>query len=232
MAESPVGVLFLSGAGLPPWMWDDMRARITDRPTYVGPRPPGADVSLGDHASAALDATGTDRFVIVAHSAGGTVAAKLLELQPQRVAGMLGVSCVVPAPGASFIGSMPFPNRAVLSLVMRLLGTRPPDKALRAQAAGLPAPVVEALVSDFVPESQRYYRDVVQEAVTPTCCGYVCTTRDDMLPEALQRSFARRLGVDRPDELATGHLPMLEDPDALAGKLDSFLESVAGASAG
>ena len=232
MAESPVAVLFLSGAGLPSWMWDDVRARITNRPTYVGPRPPGADVSLGDHATTALDATGTDRFVIVAHSAGGTVAAKLLELQPQCVAGLLGVSCVVPASGASFIGSMPFPNRAVLGLVMRVLGTRPPEKALRAQAAGLPAPVVEALVSDFVPESQRYYRDPVQEAITPTHRGYVCTTRDDELPEALQRSFARRLGVDRPDELATGHLPMLEDPDALAGKLDSFLEGVAGASAG
>ena len=112
------------------------------------------------------------------------VAAKILELQPQRVAGLLGVSCVVPAPGASFIGSMPFPNRAVLGLVMRVLGTRPPEKALRAQAAGLPAPVVEALVSDFVPESQRYYRDPAQEAVTPTHRGYVCTTRDDELPES------------------------------------------------
>ena len=143
MAESPVGVLFLSGAGLPPWMWDDVRARITDRPTYVGPRPPGADASLGDHATAALDAVAADRFVIVAHSAGGMVAAKILELQPERVAGLLGVSCVVPAPGASFVGSMPLPNRVVLGLVMRVLGTRPPEKALRAQAAGLPEPVVD-----------------------------------------------------------------------------------------
>ena len=232
MAESPVGVLFLSGAGLPPWMWDDVRARITDRPTYVGPRPPGADASLGEHATAALDATGTDRFVIVAHSAGGTVAAKILELQPERVAGLLGVSCVIPAAGASFIASMPFPNRVVLGLVMRVLGTRPPEKALRAQAAGLPEPVVEALVSDFVPESQRYYRDSAQETVAPAHRGYVCTTRDDELPVALQRSFARRLGVEAPEELATGHLPMLEDPDALAGKIGSFVDSVAGASAG
>ena len=93
---------------------------------------------------------------------------------------------------------MPFPNRVVLGLVMRVLGTRPPEKALRAQAAGLPEPVVEALVSDFVPESQRYYRDPAPETVAPAHRGYVCTTRDDELPEALQRSFARRLGVDRP----------------------------------
>ena len=127
---------------------------------------------------------------------------------------------------------MPFPNRVVLGLVMRVLGTRPPEKALRAQAAGLPEPVVDALVSDFVPESQRYYRDAAQETVAPAHRGYVCTTRDDELPEALQRSFARRLGVEAPEELATGHLPMLEDPDALAGKIGSFVDSVAGASAG
>jgi len=231
MAESPLGVLFLSGAGLPPWMWDDVRARITDRPTYVGPRPPGADASLGDHATAALDTAATDRFVVVAHSAGGTVAAKVLELQPQRVAGLLGVSCVVPAPGASFIGSMPFPNRVILGLVMRLLGTRPPEKALRAQAVGLPEPVVQALVSDFVPESQRYYRDSVHGPVGSGHLGYVCTTGEDRRSEAMQRSFARRLGVDQPDELATGHLPMLEDPDALAEKIVSFVDNVAASAA-
>ena len=232
MAESPVGVLFLSGAGLPPWMWDDVRARITDHPTYVGPRPPGADASLADHATAALDVAQSERFVIVAHSAGGMVAAEIAGQQPDRVAGLLGVSCVVPAPGASFIGSMPFPNRVVLGLVMRMLGTRPPEKALRAQAAGLPEPVVEALVAGFVPESQRYYRDEVQETVAPAARGYVCTIRDDELPEARQRSFARRLGIESPEELATGHLPMLEDPDALAGKIGAFLDSVASASAG
>jgi pimeloyl-ACP methyl ester carboxylesterase len=232
MAESPVGVLFLSGAGLPPWMWDNVRARVTDHPTYVGPRPPGADASLGDHATAALDAAESERVVIVAHSAGGMVAAEIAGQRPDRVAGLLGVSCVVPSPGASFVGSMPFPNRVILGLVMRMLGTRPPEKALRAQAAGLPEPVVDRIVSDFVPESQRYYRDPAPDVGAPALRRYVCTTRDEELPEALQRSFARRLGVDPPDELTTGHLPMLEDPAALAGKIGSFVDSVAGASPG
>ena len=225
MAESQVGVLFLSGAGLPPWMWDEVRARIPDRPTYVGPRPPGADVSLADHAKAALDEVETERFVIVAHSAGGMVAAKILGQQPDRVAGLLGVTCVVPTPGASFIGSMPFPNRVVLGLVMRMVGTKPPEKALRAQAVGLPEAVADRLVSDFVPESQRYYRDAAPETLAPAHRGYVCTTRDDELPEKLQRSFARRLGVERPEELATAHLPMLEDPDALVGRIEAFVDS-------
>ena len=223
--------LFLSGAGLPPWMWDGVRARIPDRPTHVGPRPPGAQASLADHANAALEVADTDRFVIVAHSAGGMVAAKILGLQPDRVAGLLGVSCVVPTPGASFVGSMPFPNRVVLGLLMRMVGTKPPEKALRAQAAGLPETLADKLVSDFVPESQRYYRDPAPETLAPAHRGYICTTRDDELPEPLQRSFAQRLGVERPEELATGHLPMLEDPDSLARMIGAFVDSAARTSA-
>ena len=127
---------------------------------------------------------------------------------------------------------MPLPNRVLLGLVMRVLGTRPPEKALRAQAAGLPEPVVDRIVRDFVPESQRYYRDPAPEAVMPAHRAYVCTTGEDDRSEAMQRSFARRLGVESPEELATGHLPMLEDPDALAGKIVSFVDSVARAGAG
>lgn len=222
MLEPPVGVLFLSGAGLPPWIWDRVREQLTARPTQVAPRPHGAGVSLADHAVAALESAVSDRFVLVAHSAGGMVAAKLLELQPERVAGWLGVTCVVPRPGSSFVGSMPFPNRIVLDLVMRVLGTRPPDKALRAQAAGLPDQVVDTLVAGFVPESQRYYRDPAPEEIVPTRGGYVCTTRDHGLPVELQHSFAHRLGVDRPYELATGHLPMLEQPAVLSDLVEAF----------
>jgi pimeloyl-ACP methyl ester carboxylesterase len=213
-------------------MWDDVRARIPDRSTYVGPRPPGAHASLADHANAALEVADADRFVIVAHSAGGMVAGKILGLEPGRVAGLLGVSCVVPKPGTSFVGSMPFPNRVVLGLLMRMVGTKPPEKALRAQAAGLPEALADKLVSDFVPESQRYYRDPAPDTLAPAHHGYVCTTRDDELPEPLQRSFARRLGVERPEELATGHLPMLEDPDSLVPVIGAFVDSAARTSPG
>lgn len=225
MAETPTPILFVSGAGLPSWIWDGLRANLPDRPTYVAGRPTAADASLADHAVAALESVGAEQFVVVAHSAGGMVAAKILELQRERVLGLLGVSAWVPAPGASFLGSLPFPNRLVLSLAMRVLGTRPPERALRAQAAGLASPVVENLVRDFVPESQRYYRDPAGEAAFPWCTGYVCTTSDRELSLALQRSFALRLGVERAQELATGHLPMLEQPALLARTVGAFVDN-------
>ncbi len=226
MTEAPTPVLFISGAGLPPWIWDDVRARLTERPTHVAPRPVGKHASLADHASAALDEVPGGRFVVVAHSAGGTVATKILEQQPERVAGVLGVAAIVPPPGGSFVGAMPFPNRLFLSLAMRVLGTRPPEKVLRKSlAAGLPDPVADDIVRGFTPESQRYYRDPVGTAAVPSHTGYVCTTSDRDFPIAMQRSFAQRLGVDRADELATGHLPMLQEPDSLARIVREFVGS-------
>ncbi len=231
MTETPTPVLFVSGAGLPPWIWDGVRARLADRPTYVAPRPAGKDASLADHAAAALDEVAEERFVVVAHSAGGMVAAKLLEHQPARAVGLLGVATWVPAPGDSFLGSLPFPNRLVLSLMMRVLGTRPPDKALRSQAAGLSVSVADDLVRDFTPESQRYYRDPAGEAARPRHVGYVCTTEDEM-PTTLQRAFANRLGVEHPTELGTGHLPMLQDASALTEVIESFARSTSSTSPG
>ena len=232
MPETPTPILFVSGAGLPTWIWDGVRANLTDRPTYVADRPADAGASLADHAVAALEAVSAEQFVVVAHSAGGMVASKILELQRERVIGLLGVSAWVPAPGGSFLSSLPFPNRLVLSLMMRVLGTRPPEKAVRAQAAGLTPAVVEDLVRDFVPESQRYYRDPAGEAPFPWRTGYVCTTADRELPVALQRSFAQRLGVERPQELGTGHLPMLEQPAVLARMVGAFTDSAERANAG
>ena len=226
MTETPTAVLFVSGAGLPPWIWDGVRARLGDRPTYVAPRPAGKDASLADHAAAALEQAPADPFVVVAHSAGGTVAAKMLEQQPERVAGVLGVAAIVPPPGGSFVRAMPFPNRLVIGLAMRLLGTRPPEKVLRKSlAAGLPDSVADDIVSGFTPESLRYYRDPVGAAPVPPHTGYVATLADRDFPVELQRSFAQRLGVAQADELETGHLPMLQEPESLARIVEEFAAS-------
>jgi pimeloyl-ACP methyl ester carboxylesterase len=50
------------------------------------------------------------------------------------------------------------------------------------------------------------------------------TAADRELPPRLQRRFAARLDAPWRRELATGHLPMLENPGALAATILSFLE--------
>ncbi|MFT4296580.1 MAG: alpha/beta hydrolase [Micropruina sp.] len=225
MTTSPASVLFISGAGLPAWTWDDVRYRLSDHRTRVAPRP-GNGAGLRDYAQAALDAVSTDRFSIVAHSAGGVVAAEVARLASGRVDGVLAVSAIVPTPGGSFLSALPIPNRWILGIAMRLAGTRPPESAIRGTLAhGIDEATVDRIVADFTPEPLGYYRDRTGRDDWPGRREYLCTTADKELPPALQRKFAGRLGATLVHELATGHLPMLEDPAGVVRAVTGLLET-------
>lgn len=225
MTSSSLPVLFLSGAGLPAWIWDDVRAALPDdRSSAVATYPRRPDASLDDYAAQVLEEAPWPRFVVVAHSLGGVVAAQMTARAPERVAGLLGVSAVVPAPGRSFLGAMPFPQRLVVGTAMRIMGTRPPAKMIRSGLArGLTPAEQERLVREFAPESQAVYRDPTAPRSLPASRGYVRTTDDRELPDALQQRFERTLDGSWSRTIASGHLPMLEAPGALAALVEQFL---------
>ena len=207
-------ILLLSGAGFPPWIWDDVRSSL-EVPSVVAPsaRPDG---TLDDYARAALDATGDwPRCHVVAHSIGGVVAAAIVARAPERVGAVTAVSAVVPRAGASFVRSLPRPQRYVMAAMVRLLGTRPPGSVIRSAAAGVDASTTDLVVADFAPESKRLYVDPAPAHTWPVDVAYVQTTEDREFPAAVQERYAAVLGAAvRP--IPTGHLPMLQDPGRLA----------------
>jgi pimeloyl-ACP methyl ester carboxylesterase len=207
-------VLFLSGAGFPPWIWDEVRSSL-DVASAVAPsaRPIG---KLDDYARAALDAaTGWPRCHVVAHSVSGVVAAALVARAPERVGAVTAVCAVVPRAGASFVSSLPRPQRYVMAAMVRLAGTRPPESVIRSAAAGVDASAADRVVAGFEPESKRLYLDRAPAHAWPGDVTYVQTTEDREFPVALQDRYAALLGATvRP--IPTGHLPMLQDPARLA----------------
>jgi pimeloyl-ACP methyl ester carboxylesterase len=219
-------VLLLSGAGLPVWIWDQVREELAaSHRTAVAERPDQDRASLSEYAAAALASAPWDRFAVVAHSSGGMVAAEIVSGAPDRLSAFLGVSAVVPAPGRSFVASMPLLQRPVLSLAMRLGGTRPPDAAIRRGVAGrVDTKTADRIVADFMPESVRLYRDTTRGRF-PERRGYLCTTRDAEFAVSLQQRFARTLDPAWTDSVDTGHLPMLEAPSALAQRIENFLSN-------
>ncbi|MCS5478152.1 alpha/beta hydrolase [Corynebacterium sp. YIM 101645] len=219
-------ILFIGGSGLSGWIWEDVRARLGAHPgDGVTARPAtGTRASLRDYAAAALDSAPGGEFTVVAHSSGGVIAAELARRAPERVAALLAVSAVIPAPGRSFIETLPAPNRWLLGLVMSLTSTRPPASSIRRGLAyGLNEELAGRIISGFVPESRHLYRDRVGAGTWAGRCGYVLTTRDRELPFAVQRKSAQTLGAEWTREIATGHLPMLEDPRALTAAITDFL---------
>ncbi|GAA3685556.1 hypothetical protein GCM10022237_50010 [Nocardioides ginsengisoli] len=218
MTES---VLLLSGSGLPAWIWDDVRGGLGV--SAVAPRPSSPDPGPEEYAAAALAAVDWPRFTVVAHSVGGVVAQAIAAAEPERVAGVLGVAAVWPAPGRSFAGALPAPQRWVLPVLLRLAGTRPPEKQLRAMVGAAIAPATaDRLVAEFSPEARGLFLAPAPAAALPPRRGYVRTTADRTVPAVVQGRSARALGGSFERTLATGHLPMLDDPAALTAVIADF----------
>ncbi len=217
-------VLLLSGAGLPPWIWDQVRQHLPVASAVAARATTPA--SVGDHARAALaSAPQGDSLVLVAHSAGGVVAGEVTALAPGRVAAVLGVCAVVPAAGGSFTSSLPLPQRLLLPLVMRVAGTRPPESAVRrGLAAGLDEDTVERLLRDLTPEDRAYFTGRTQPGPPAPVRGYVTTADDAELPPALQQRYLARLAPTFRRELPGGHLPMLLHPRELAAAISEFVD--------
>jgi pimeloyl-ACP methyl ester carboxylesterase len=224
------GVLFLGGAGLPGWIWDEVRADLSENTDTVVVRyPRGGDVSLADYADAALAQAPWPVFAVVAHSIGGVIADELLARHPGRVTGVLGVSAAFPRAGHSFVGSMPLPARFVLGAVLRMVGTRPPAKLIRTGlASGLPDVTVNRIIADFDPESVRLYRDACSAArELPAVRAYLHTSQDKEFTTAMQRGFAETLQATWAEEVSTGHLPMLQDPAGVSRAVRRLLAASA-----
>ena len=219
-------VLFLSGAGLPAWIWDDVRADLPGPGSVVASYPRDAEASLADYADAAAAQISAPTFAVVAHSAGGVVATSLLSRHPGRVTAVLGIAAVVPRPGRSFINSMPFPTRLVLGAVLRAAGTRPPARAVRALARGLPDSVADRIVADFDPEPVRLFRDPAPERDLPAARAYLRGSQDKEISAAVQRASAATLRATWIEELPTGHLPMLQDPIGVSRAVQRLLASI------
>jgi pimeloyl-ACP methyl ester carboxylesterase len=209
-------LVLLSGAGLPEWIWGEVR-RVLPFESLVVAYPKGS-ASLRAYAESALTQS-PQRFTLIAHSVGGVVGTEMCALAPDRVEGFVGLSACLPPAGRSFVQTMPLPQRAILGFLLRLLGTRPPDKQIRqGLCAGVSDDVAARLVADFAPESRALFTDAVSARSFPARSAYFVTEHDREFPAALQRRFAAELGGNV-ETLPTAHLPMLEDPDETAKRI-------------
>lgn len=209
-------LVFLSGAGLPEWIWDEVRQLLPVESMVVAY--PKGSATLRAYAESALTQS-PHRFTLVAHSVGGVVGSEICALAPERVEGFVGVSACLPPAGRSFVQAMPLPQRAVLGVVLRLMGTRPPDKQIReGLCAGVSNDVADRVVADFAPESRALFTDSVSSRSFPAKSAYLVTEDDREFPAALQNEFAAELGgyIER---MPMAHLPMLEDPAETAQRV-------------
>lgn len=227
------GFILIHGAGLGSWIWDRLTPFL--KSPYLAIDAPGRgkhhrtktkDLSLNDYALTAMRDVGNlpvEKVIIVGHSSGGITGLELAALMKDRLAGFVGLSAIVPKAGGSFASSMPGIQSLFLRAMINFAGTKPPESAIRkGLCSGLDIVHADEVVRRFIPESKQFYTDKTSYKKMPPNSLYIITDKDKQLTATIQGKMAANLKAKHIQHLATGHMPMLEQPQILAGILNQY----------
>lgn len=139
-SQEKIGFVFVNGAGLEGQVWNKVvegfehPCLLVEFPLRKSTFESRSGLSLEDyvtHMKKQVDEWGTHRFVIVAHSIGGVFAHRLASELTDQLAGIVAVGAAIPKSGGSFLSILPFPQKMIMSIILRMSGTKPPESAIR-----------------------------------------------------------------------------------------------------
>lgn len=231
--QERIGFVFIHGAGLEGRVWEQVTdglgfpALLADFPlrdkTYESRR----RLKLQDYVRHIRDQVlewNSDRIVLVAHSLGGVLALQLAAELSERMAGFVAVSAAIPKQGGSFLSALPLPQKILLPILLRTVGTKPPASAIRSGlCSDVSAEQAEDIVQRFVPESVSVYSDKIDASAPEVPKLYIRLKQDKEFGLPLQNKMITNLSPQHVYDLDAGHLPMLSQPDQLRAMLQRFM---------
>lgn len=131
--SSEIAIIYLSGAGLSPSIWDDVRSSVTTQ-GYALTYDRNAVKTLKDATQNILGQIqniNASKYVVLAHSLGGVLGLEVAKSLKEKLVGFVGVSATIPGPGESFVNVQPFPQNVLLPVLLKIVGTKPPVSAIR-----------------------------------------------------------------------------------------------------
>lgn len=223
--DQAVGILLLSGAGLGSWAWEDVIRDLKFPAVGVDFPKTNPDAGMDEYVAAALkqaNSLRTQKIVVVGHSLSGTVGLKVAEELGDRLAGFVAVAAAIPKDGGSFVSALPFPQKFIMPLIIRLAGTKPSEQSIRKSYCNDLTPELgDKVVQNYTSETKQIYFDrSTKPPQVPRL--FVLTTDDADFPVSMQEAMARNLGATKTISIKSGHLPMLAKPAELAGHLSQF----------
>jgi len=219
-------IIYLSGAGLSPTIWDGVRAKTAlpnEALTYSREKSTTLKSAVQDVLAQTQKLNAT-QYIIVAHSLGGVVGLELARELGEKMTAFVAVGATIPASGKSFVDMLPFPQRFIMPTLLKIAGTKPPVSAIRKGLCNdLNEQQTTGIIEAFTPEPIDLYIGKNSASVLPSSKYlYVRTTNDKQIAPSRQARMARQLPAVKIVDIASGHLAMLSHPDELASIINDF----------
>ncbi|HJP81274.1 MAG TPA: alpha/beta hydrolase [Candidatus Saccharimonadales bacterium] len=226
-----IAILYISGAGLDTAIWDAVKAQVAT-PGYDITHSRSKDATLEGAVQEGLEQVQSitaEKYIIVAHSLGGVIGIELARRLGDKLAGFVALSAAIPKPGKSFVAALPFPQKLILPLVLRLVGTKPPVSAIRSGlCSDLGDAQANAIIEAFTPEPLRLYIDTTTQSALPQVDYlYIRSLKDKEFSPQLQSAMMKQLPDAKVVDIESGHMAMINRTDELAAALNDFIASAA-----
>lgn len=231
-----IGIVFIHGAGLNGSIWDNLIKEINipsltiDFPSKKIEGKAIDSLTFDDYVSGVtnqIKGWKKDNFIIVAHSIGACVGLKVSDNFKNELKGFVAVGSVIPKNGYSFISSLPFPQKLIMPIILKIFGTKPPQKSIESELCNnLTAEQTIKIVNEFTPEAKALYTTRIYFNLPDADRIYIKLTNDKSMPATLQEKMAKNLNANKIIALESGHLPMMSKPEQLAIFLNDFINTV------
>jgi pimeloyl-ACP methyl ester carboxylesterase len=233
--DKPGHYVLVHGAWSNHAAWDAVAAKLradgatvdaVDLPGHGDDTTPIDQLSLAayaDRVDAAIDAA-SGPVIVVGHSAGGVVIAQAAEDRPDAIRSLVFVGAFVPLTGQSLFalsmmdaGSKIGPSLENKGATLGIDSVAFPDLF----CADCDADAKAALIAGYRDEAAAPFQEPVMlsSSFGDLAKTYIHTTNDQVISHAFQLQMTAATPMTHEHDLATSHMAMLAEPDALAALL-------------
>ncbi len=230
-----LGIIFIHGAGLGNYIWNDLELNshystlMIEYPNRNSDGKANAKLSFEDYVAKAISDTEKfeqEKLIIITHSIGGLVGLRIAERFKEKTIGFVGIGAAIPKNGNSFVSCLPFPQKLIFPVIMKLAGTQPPKSAIvNGLCNDLNPTQTEKVVNNFTAESRYLYIERSKSRIPDIQKLYIELTNDNEFSASVQKKMAANLKCKNIVELKSSHLPMLSFPKKLSGILNEFINN-------
>lgn len=231
-----IGIVLIHGAGLGNFIWDDLKPLLKnpvltiELPNREISDKANINLTFDDYKKSAIEQIekwGITNFIIVSHSIGGCIGLSLTDYFSKKVVGFVGISSAIPTNGNSFISCLPFPQSLLMPLILKLFGTKPPQKAIEQTLCNdLTSEQTSEIIKRFTPEARLLYTSKVDYKSLDVKTLYIKLNNDKGFPVQLQDKMIKNLTVQKVVTIQSGHLPMISKPKELSEILNNFINEI------